>query len=499
MGCETCYASDNHATMVLTCLACKHARPSGFVRCELNGLPLVSNKGKGDGPLHSLAGLGQPCANNPGCPINAKPDEKGRTRWAGMLWRGVAWPLRVVMADDVLAGWLLSLPRPAAINDFPGCGCIDRLKGWIERMGDSWHGSAIMRTALLAVAVLATLALLTLTDRARGQAIEPNWHERTMRTLVNACRMAPTEYRDVYMPGAGNILEQYPPVAPLRSADGLNAAARFHCLDMALNGCFQHNDCPPSTRTWAARVDAFWPGWALLGENVAGGYVGPVQAVGGLIADPVNGAPAPDAPAGNGFDGHRWNIMFGGYTHLGCGFVSSPVSAYRRYYTQDFGRPLETAAPDDPVSPIVDGSHVFMAGQVWLLCNVFDPDDQAPQSVFAVIDGIAEPMALHTGEPFAGTYRAVIGDRTTGCHVYHFRAVDAWGTSWRYPESGELAYGCADDEYSAGDFNLDGTIAMQDIFDFLDAWMGAHPRADFDEDGILSEQDIFDFISAWMG
>ncbi|HMN40917.1 MAG TPA: GC-type dockerin domain-anchored protein [Phycisphaerales bacterium] len=47
------------------------------------------------------------------------------------------------------------------------------------------------------------------------------------------------------------------------------------------------------------------------------------------------------------------------------------------------------------------------------------------------------------------------------------------------------------------DFNGDGALAVQDIFDFLNAWLAGSPSADFSGGG-LAVQDIFDFLNAWF-
>jgi hypothetical protein len=49
----------------------------------------------------------------------------------------------------------------------------------------------------------------------------------------------------------------------------------------------------------------------------------------------------------------------------------------------------------------------------------------------------------------------------------------------------------------AVDFNHNGTVEVQDIFDFLNAWFAGNPAADFNGGG-LSVQDIFDFLNAWF-
>ncbi len=48
-----------------------------------------------------------------------------------------------------------------------------------------------------------------------------------------------------------------------------------------------------------------------------------------------------------------------------------------------------------------------------------------------------------------------------------------------------------------GDFNLDGTVSVQDIFDFLAAYFGG--IGDWNGDGVTSVQDIFDFLSDFFG
>jgi hypothetical protein len=47
------------------------------------------------------------------------------------------------------------------------------------------------------------------------------------------------------------------------------------------------------------------------------------------------------------------------------------------------------------------------------------------------------------------------------------------------------------------DFNDNGGLEIQDIFDFLNGWFAGNPRADFNGGG-LAVQDIFDFLNAWF-
>jgi hypothetical protein len=48
------------------------------------------------------------------------------------------------------------------------------------------------------------------------------------------------------------------------------------------------------------------------------------------------------------------------------------------------------------------------------------------------------------------------------------------------------------------DFNHDGHVAVQDIFDFLNAWFAGSPAANFNGVNGLEVQDIFDFLNAWF-
>jgi hypothetical protein len=48
------------------------------------------------------------------------------------------------------------------------------------------------------------------------------------------------------------------------------------------------------------------------------------------------------------------------------------------------------------------------------------------------------------------------------------------------------------------DFNRDGQVGVQDIFDFLNAWFANDPSADFNGVDGVSVQDIFDYLNAWF-
>ncbi len=51
----------------------------------------------------------------------------------------------------------------------------------------------------------------------------------------------------------------------------------------------------------------------------------------------------------------------------------------------------------------------------------------------------------------------------------------------------------------AADFDGSGTLTVQDIFAFLNAWFGGQSSADFDGAGGLTVNDVFAFLNAWFG
>lgn len=48
------------------------------------------------------------------------------------------------------------------------------------------------------------------------------------------------------------------------------------------------------------------------------------------------------------------------------------------------------------------------------------------------------------------------------------------------------------------DFNGDGAVSVQDLFDFLAAWFARGPGSDFNQSGTVTVQDLFDFLAAWF-
>lgn len=48
------------------------------------------------------------------------------------------------------------------------------------------------------------------------------------------------------------------------------------------------------------------------------------------------------------------------------------------------------------------------------------------------------------------------------------------------------------------DYNSDGVVSVQDLFDFVHGWFDLEPDADFDASGTWGPQDIFTFLGTWF-
>ncbi|GAB4276382.1 MAG: hypothetical protein Kow0092_32120 [Deferrisomatales bacterium] len=271
----------------------------------------------------------------------------------------------------------------------------------------------------------------------------PSWPERTVLALTNAVRVAPREYAARYLPLSGydgsRVLQAYPAAAPLAWSLDLNRSARAHSRDMAENGCWGHDSCDGTP--WSQRLWSFAPWARALGENIAAGTVltDPLDAVNGLLWD----RGAADYTSGAG---HRTNMMSPTFERLGAGFASGS-GFYRNYWTQDFAAP---AVPPPAGPPLLGGSHgLWSRGEVTFLATYHDPvTGRPPRRVAVVVDGTDYPMALDLGTPASGTYARTL-PLADGCRTYHFLAVDAQGTPWRYPAPGAFRTfgegGCPED------------------------------------------------------
>lgn len=64
-------------------------------------------------------------------------------------------------------------------------------------------------------------------------------------------------------------------------------------------------------------------------------------------------------------------------------------------------------------------------------------------------------------------------------------------------ESGLFVLNVAD-AICIADFNRDGTVSLQDLFDFISAYFEGRPAADVNGSSSVTLQDIFDFLSVWF-
>jgi hypothetical protein len=276
--------------------------------------------------------------------------------------------------------------------------------------------------------VLVAMLLLALPPGAAGAGNgdpfdhHPNYRERAILALTNACRQGPQAYRDTYLHNS-RILgsKSYPAVPPLYWTLSLARSARAHSIDMAETPCFQHASCDGTDPF--ERIRGYYKDATALGENIGGGYETPLEAVNELLRD----RGAADHSRG---DGHRKNILSAKYREMGVGCASG--GPMRTYDTQDFGG----GAPDYS-TPVVSGSHVLAGGQITFLASFDAHGGGAPQE--AALDLMGETIALQLafGTRANGTYRVSLpaaGD----CRDYRFRFQDAAGRTWWYPEGGRL-------------------------------------------------------------
>jgi len=97
-----------------------------------------------------------------------------------------------------------------------------------------------------------------------------------------------------------------------------------------------------------------------------------------------------------------------------------------------------------------------------------------------------------TGSYVSGVYQSIM-------RIYGVQAADAGMYDFVVTNRcGDVASHAARLMVCTADFNLSGTLSVQDIFDFLAAYFGNDPLADFNASGTISVQDIFDFLAAYF-
>ena len=112
-------------------------------------------------------------------------------------------------------------------------------------------------------------------------------------------------------------------LAALTGSDLLTQAARRHSADMATNDFFDHVSSDKSD--YRARINATCYAWSTIGENIGGSTKGDAaNMVDGWMRSPP----------------HRASILNPDYTEAGVGYATNAKSAYRHYWTVNFGAPL---------------------------------------------------------------------------------------------------------------------------------------------------------------
>jgi uncharacterized protein YkwD len=110
---------------------------------------------------------------------------------------------------------------------------------------------------------------------------------------------------------------------PYKRVDTLDAAARYHAVDMAQDDYFYHDTYDRNNKNqlvlvcaWNIRVGAYYTG--VRGENIAAGYPDPASVMDGWMNSP----------------GHRSNILSGAW-EIGVGYFQG--GSWGAYWVQDFG------------------------------------------------------------------------------------------------------------------------------------------------------------------
>lgn len=282
---------------------------------------------------------------------------------------------------------------------------------------------------------MSLVLLAALAHGGYGDAIDgyPSWGERAMHLWTNAARVDPEAFEEDYQADGCSfddfLADEQVPKPPVLWNQALNDAARFHSQDMSDNDHFAHESSDGTS--FADRISRYYSGAA--GENIAMGHADDYDVVfrGWMCSD-----------------GHRANIMNGGWDELGTGEVGS-------YRTQDFGSGgVGTRA-------LAMGFHEPQnaGGDVTLWVDFYGGGD-APDEVLAVLDGVGHPLELAWGEPDMGIYGATVDLLDRDCHQYYFHA-EVGGEATRYPEEGSWGWGdCAwDDEaamYIASQYGIEG-------------------------------------------
>lgn len=292
------------------------------------------------------------------------------------------------------------------------------------------------------LAPLFALALTAPATAGYGDVDEqgyPTWAERSVHLWTNAARVDPEafadEYPQAYEPCTFDefTTDEKTPKAPVYYDRTLNDAARFHSQDMVDNNWFAHESSDGTS--FPDRMSRFYDNGSI-GENIAYGYASPyaVMFYGWMCSD-----------------GHRANIMTGGWTELGTGVVDT-------HYTQDFG-----GGTADSTGAVAMGVHEPVSATDDATFYADWQDDAPPTYLRVVVDSRPTSLVLEYGEDTQGVFAADAEVEAGDCHEYFYAWETADGVQGTFPETGSYTYGttCSDAsgwvEGQAGEFGGGGS------------------------------------------
>lgn len=233
----------------------------------------------------------------------------------------------------------------------------------------------------------------------------PSADERRVHLLTNEVRAAPHDF-----PNWETRLASPEARPPLGFHDALFAAARFHAVDMATAGCFQHASCDGTST--AQRISRFFSGGGFA-ENIA---LGQRDALGAVVAWM------------NSETGHREQILNPMWNVLGTGASAGP------HWVQNFGR------VDGPLPRIVSAADFPQESQLRLAALAYSPAAQVPSRFEAILGGEVHALAPGVGRPGQRIWEIEV-PRPSGCVPLVFELEDGSGEITRFPTTGSLQAG----------------------------------------------------------